>query len=74
MKSVHESRPVRAYAPSAKGAFFGDLGEGQLTGERSEPVFTGAAGGNFAKFNAKMVNFNAKWDTGLSTGKKNQSC
>ena len=36
-----------------------------MSGERSGPVFSGAAGGHFSKFKAKMVNFN----TGLSTGK-----
>ena len=68
MKSAHESRPVRAYAPSAKGLFFGDPGEGQLTGERSEPVFTGAAGESFAVSKAEMANFTSKSGTRVVYG------
>ena len=60
MKSAHESRPVRAYAPSAKGLFFGDPGEGQFTGERMGPAFTGAAGENLAVSKAEMPNFTSK--------------
>ena len=68
MKSVHESRPARAYAPSAKVAFFSDLGEGQLTGERSELVFTGAAGENFAVSKAEVPNFTSKSGTTVVYG------
>ena len=46
----------------AKGSFFGDPGEGQINGERSEAVLTGAAGENLAvsKGKAKMPNFTSK--------------
>ena len=44
--------PPRRFDPTgvinAKGSFFGDLGEAQFAGERSEPVFTGAAGEKLA--------------------------
>ena len=60
---------MRAYAPSAKGPFFGDLGEGQLTGERSEPLFTGAAGEIFCDFHkVEVPNFTSKSGTTVVYG------
>ena len=39
-----------------------------FSGERSKPVFCGAAGENLAKFKARMVNFMSKWDTRVVHG------
>ena len=44
----------------AKGSFSGDPGVGYFPGERSEPVFLGAAGENFADFKAEMAYFMCK--------------
>ena len=47
----------------AKGSLFGDPGEGQIIGERSEAVFTGAAGKDLAASKAEMPNFTSKLGT-----------
>ena len=57
----------------AKGSVSGDPGVGYFPGERSEPVFLGAAGENFADFKAEMAYFMAKWGTNVVYG-ENQSC
>ena len=56
----------------AKGSVSGDPGVGYFPGERSEPVFLGAAGENFADFKAEMAYFMAKWGTNVVCG-ENQS-
>ena len=65
--AVSEARAARRAPPrgrgppgtcDGKGSVFGDRWVTYLSGERSVPVFSGVAGGNFAKFKAKMVNFN----------------
>ena len=47
----------------AKGSLFGDPGEAQIIGERSEAVFTGAAGKDLAASKAEMANFTSKLGT-----------
>ena len=46
------NRPVMY---DAKASVSGDPGVGYFPGERSEPVFLGAAGENFADFKAEMA-------------------
>ena len=54
----------------AKGSFFGDPGEGQITGERSEAVFTGAAGKSLAVSKAERCPISRQNRApGLSTSK-----
>ena len=59
---------IRTCTFDAKGSVLGDPGIIYFSGERSEPVFCGAAGKDFAKFKARMVNFMSKWDTWVVYG------
>ena len=59
---------IRTCTFDAKGSVFGDPGIIYFSGERSEPVFCGAAGEKNAKFKARMVNFMSKWDTRVVHG------
>ena len=59
---------IRTCTFHTKGSDFGDPRIIYFSGERSEPVFRGAAGERIAKFKARMVNFMSKWDTRVVHG------
>ena len=67
----HDGLTLRATGViDAKGSFFGDPGEGQITGERSEAVFTGAAGKSLAVSKAERCPISRQNRApGLSSGK-----